>query len=109
MTELQIPKVWPDLLRIEQMPEDTPKTYEDVPVTSARAYRDDRREVCCDTGRFKVFAILCSGDTNYWLQYEVWDGAILLYDSAGDPDYEVPEVFSLQSPELQVVVPIRLV
>jgi len=108
---IEIPRIWSDILAVEQMPEDALKSR-GVHVADPKLYRDDRREVCFSSGQYKVFIILCSGNTNYWLDYEVWEGVNLLYDSNGDPDFEVPDSVTIndsQNNYFKVNIPVKLV
>jgi hypothetical protein len=83
--KIQLPKVWNDLLA-GGMPHDAEKatiTYNDDPTF----YRDDSREVKVQEGDIVVSAKLSSGQTNYWLEWEIFiDGE---WHSFDDVDYEV--------------------
>ncbi len=103
-TPIRIPSVWKALLHIEQIPADANRGYE-VPLADKTAYRMERREVTVCVEGLTVYAILCSGDNNYWMDYELWsDKGDLLGDTDGDPDFDIPEVLSVYSNDGDTVV-----
>jgi hypothetical protein len=86
---INLPKVWQDLLAIEKIPQDAPKGR-DTKLDDPTPYCDDCREVESEG----VTAKLCSGQTNYWLEWEILvDGEWHHFDEV---EYEIPtgtEVF----------------
>lgn len=113
---IEIPKVWKDLLALDSIPESSPRASvigcetENPKVDDPLPYRDDRREVSLNVGGLTVIAFLISGDNNYWLDWEVWDEVDLLTDTENDPDYDIPEVATLEIPNGETIeVPVKLV
>lgn len=81
---IKIPKVWQALLAIQEIPEDAPKAR-DTKLDDPSPYRDDCREVSSNN----AIAKLCSGQGNYWLEWEIlFNGVWHHFDEV---DHEVTE------------------
>jgi len=114
---IEIPKVWKDLLEIEQLGIDVPKANregvetEEPKADDPNPYVDDSREVKLKVGNLTVFALLHSGVDYYCLDWEVWEDEDLLFSNEGsDPDFDIPETanFELENGE-SLAVPVKLV
>lgn len=85
---IKLPKVWQTLLALTEIPHDAPKGR-DTKLVDPIPYRDDCREVEVRDGTQGILAKLCSGQTNYWLEWEILsDGEWHHFDEV---DYELKE------------------
>jgi len=108
---IEIPEQWKKLLEIESLPEDTQRANtENVMFNDSRPFRDDKREVAVKVENFTVYGILCSGDRNYWLEWELWNEGNLISNTEGDPDFDISEEVRIQSDdkEVKIIVPVKL-
>jgi hypothetical protein len=92
---LRVPKVWQDLLAIEELPADTRRAFwpwaEDTEpsIDDPTPWRDDHREVAINDQRFRISLHLCSGDHNYFLVHQVDGPKDLYYES--EPFFDLPD------------------
>lgn len=87
---LRIPKVWDWLLALESIPTPCDRARADTPVDALSPFRDDEREVGLDVAGLRLVARLCSGETNYWLEWEVWKDGERIWESP-DPEHELTD------------------
>lgn len=87
-TTLDLPASWAALLAIEELGEDVTSGDHDKNAADPRPYYDDNRAVAA---RFAdgavVTAFLCSGQTNYWLSFDIWRDRDCVTES--EPMHEV--------------------
>jgi hypothetical protein len=102
-----IPAVWKDLLALDSIPRLAGRAY-DGRVEDPIAYRDDRRQVSVKQGEVSVYAILCSGNQNYWIDWELWDGPDIINNSEGDPEFDIPESIEIYSNDNKMKVEVKI-
>lgn len=103
VNHLAIPAVWRELLA-GMLKQDAPACpLNGTDIHDPRAYKDDNRSVSITMEEFEVFANLKSSDEKYWLEWEIWEGHLLIFSNDADPDYEIPNDVSIFVPEHELV------
>jgi len=89
-TPLRIPSVWRTLLAMDELGDDVPKARISEPTKpdDQQPYRNDAREVSITEGDWTIRCMLCSGSSNYWLQFVAEGPGDAYYES--EPEESLP-------------------
>jgi hypothetical protein len=87
---LVVPKEWKRLLARLELGEAPRAQQGGARANDPEPYTDDSREASVKEGGLVVTARLCSGQTNYWMEWEVERDGKVVY-SQTDVDYDVAD------------------
>ena len=104
---IEIPAVWKKLLALDQIPEDAPRAKSvGVPVADPSPYRVDSRVIELASDGMVVQAALCSGDTNYWVDWTLLRNG-MVYDEGG-PEHDIGDSIVLGEEGYEIEVDVVL-
>lgn len=104
---LRIPLCWDYFLDMDCIPTPSAKSNGATPVDSLTAFRNDDRHVSVAVGEYTVGAHLHSGETNYWIEWDV-SRVVSGYNDViyrGTADGQVGELESLIPDRLHLSLP----